>query len=141
MDTHENPLQSRLTRLASRVDDMATELERLRRENRSLLTQREGLLDERAKLKEKNELAKVRVDAMISRLRSLESNPEKLALVAAMNMTSQLLKARSGSPDFEALLGVLSSIEASVDVALADKGDEAIDLPEDSSAEPTVQSS
>ncbi len=75
------------------------------------------------------------------RKRSSSSTPEKLALVAAMNMTSQLLKARSGSPDFEALLGVLSSIEASVDVALADNGDEAIDLPEDSSAEPTVQSS
>ncbi len=52
------------------------------------------------------------------RKRSSSSTPEKLALVAAMNMTSQLLKARSGTPDLEALLGVLNGIESTVEQAL-----------------------
>jgi cell division protein ZapB len=47
---------------------------RLADENRSLRQGQESLANERAQLLSKNELARSRVEAMISRLKSLENN-------------------------------------------------------------------
>ncbi|MEM9304092.1 MAG: TIGR02449 family protein [Pseudomonadota bacterium] len=58
-------LEQRITRLLDRCD-------RLEKENRSLLVSQEQLVAERANLVAKNEQARSRVEAMISRLKSLE---------------------------------------------------------------------
>lgn len=47
-------------------------VERLREENHSLREQQENLVSERAGLLQRNEEARTRVEAMISRLKSLE---------------------------------------------------------------------
>jgi cell division protein ZapB len=46
----------------------------LSRENRALRTQQQNWTTERAKLIEKNELAKSRVESMITRLKALEQD-------------------------------------------------------------------
>ncbi len=67
-------LLQRTMRLSLHIDELVAAMQKLRVENYSLLQQRENLVEERAKLIEKNELARVRVDAMISRLKALESH-------------------------------------------------------------------
>lgn len=61
-------------RLARRIDDLGDRLRRLQDENRSLRQQQHELVAERAALLAKNEQARVRVEAMIARLRSLEQH-------------------------------------------------------------------
>lgn len=63
------------------------------------------------------------------RKRASSSSPEKLALVAAMNMTSQLLKAHSGSADIESVLDIVGGIESAVDTALAEEDAETTPVP------------
>ena len=46
----------------------------LTKENRALRTQQQNMTTERAKLIEKNELAKSRVESMITRLKALEQD-------------------------------------------------------------------
>lgn len=58
-------LDNLITRLLERND-------KLQQENVSLLNRQESLVSERAGLLAKNEQAKVRVEAMINRLKSLE---------------------------------------------------------------------
>ncbi|MEM9603951.1 MAG: cell division protein ZapA [Pseudomonadota bacterium] len=53
------------------------------------------------------------------RKRAASSSPEKLALVAAMNMTSQLLRAQHGGPDIDTVVDILGSIESTVETALS----------------------
>jgi cell division protein ZapB len=71
--------------MASTADEAWTALENeivelieltsvLTRENRALRTQQQNWTMERAKLIEKNELAKGRVESMITRLKSLEQD-------------------------------------------------------------------
>lgn len=67
-------LLQRTMRLSLHIDELVAAMRKLQVENGSLLQQRENLVEERAKLIEKNELARVRVDAMISRLKALESH-------------------------------------------------------------------
>ena len=61
-------------RLARRIDELGDRLRRLQDENRSLRQQQGELVNERAALLAKNEQARVRVEAMIARLRSLEQH-------------------------------------------------------------------
>jgi len=67
-------IQQQIARLSVQLDELVALTSKLRVENESLVHQRENLVEERAKLIEKNELARVRVDAMISRLKALESH-------------------------------------------------------------------
>ncbi|MBR9912236.1 MAG: TIGR02449 family protein [Gammaproteobacteria bacterium] len=68
-----------LATLESKLDQLLAECQRLRRENAALHKQaagfkekEEGWLQERSRLIEKNDLARTRVEAMITRLKSLE---------------------------------------------------------------------
>lgn len=60
--------------LERRVNELIALTEQLSRENKALRTQQENWSVERAKLIEKNELAKSRVESMIGRLRTLENS-------------------------------------------------------------------
>lgn len=63
-----------LSALDRRIDELVRLCEQLVRENHALLERNNGWASERAQLIEKNELAKSKVEAMISRLRSLEQD-------------------------------------------------------------------
>jgi cell division protein ZapB len=58
--------------LERRVDELIRMVERLKDENRLLRESQTGLIAERARLTEKNELARSRVEEMIARLKALE---------------------------------------------------------------------
>ena len=62
----------RLDQLARRVDDLIALTEVLTNENRALRAQQQQWSQERAKLLEKNQTATTGVEAMITRLKSLE---------------------------------------------------------------------
>ncbi len=72
MDTRD--LTAELQRLLARIDALATQMQRLQDENRSLRQQHEQFVTERAQLLAKQELARTRVEGMISRLKSLEQH-------------------------------------------------------------------
>lgn len=59
--------------LEAQLNDLASLCNRLRLENRSLREQQVSLVEERARLIEKNELARTKVEQMIVRLKSLEA--------------------------------------------------------------------
>lgn len=63
-----------LNNLENRVDELIRTVRRLREENSSLRSSQERLTLERAELIEKTELAKNRVESMITRLKSMETN-------------------------------------------------------------------
>ena len=67
-------LHGELQRLLVRIDLLATRMQRLQDENRSLRQQHEHMGIERAQLLAKQEQARSRVEAMISRLKSLEQH-------------------------------------------------------------------
>lgn len=58
--------------LEHRVDELLQRLSALKGENRSLRESQSALIAERARLIEKTELARSRVEAIISRLRAME---------------------------------------------------------------------
>ena len=62
-----------VTRLEEQVNSLLELLDRLTKENRSLRTQQELLATERAGLLEKHDLVRNRVDAIVTRLKSLET--------------------------------------------------------------------
>lgn len=68
-----NITEDDLKGLEAQVDELIQANTRLQNENSSLLSTQESLVAERAELIEKTELAKTRVEAMISRLKSMES--------------------------------------------------------------------
>ncbi|HTO19293.1 MAG TPA: TIGR02449 family protein [Pseudomonas sp.] len=68
MDTTE------LQRLAAKLDELLEHHERLKAQNRLLLANEKAWREERAQLIEKNELARQKVEAMISRLKALEQD-------------------------------------------------------------------
>ena len=72
--TAPNDLQSQMEQLGARIDRLVELTKRLADENRSLRHGQEQLVAERAALLSKNELARSRVESMISRLKSLENN-------------------------------------------------------------------
>jgi cell division protein ZapB len=61
-----------LRQLEQRIDQLIDTVESLKNENISLRQQQEKLVAERSQLLDKTETARTRVEAMISRLRSLE---------------------------------------------------------------------
>jgi cell division protein ZapB len=63
-----------LSDLAERLDKLSQITKRLAEENMRLKEAQEHWNTERAQLVTKNELARTRVEAMISRLKSLENN-------------------------------------------------------------------
>ena len=73
INSQKNPPLEEMDVLESRVSELISLTEQLSRENKALRTQQENWSVERAKLIEKNELAKSRVESMIGRLRALEN--------------------------------------------------------------------
>jgi cell division protein ZapB len=67
--------EQELRRLEARVEELIRACAHLKEENQSLRRRQEQLNAEKAGLMEKSELAKSRVEAMISRLKSLEPGP------------------------------------------------------------------
>ena len=67
-------LVNEFAEISGRLDRLIELVHRLTEENRSLRASQEQLNTERANLMAKNEQARSRVEAMIVRLRSLESN-------------------------------------------------------------------
>ncbi len=63
-----------LNRLERQVDNLLALVHLLGNENKALKTQQSNWTVERAKLIEKNELAKNRVESMIGRLKALEKD-------------------------------------------------------------------
>ena len=61
-----------LRQLEQRIDELIDTVGSLKNENTSLRQQKDKLVGERSQLIEKTEMARSRVEAMISRLRSLE---------------------------------------------------------------------
>ncbi len=56
------------------VDVLLNTIDQLKNENSQLRSQQEYLQIERARLMEKNELARTRVESIINRLKSMETN-------------------------------------------------------------------
>ena len=73
INSQKNPPMEEMDVLERRVSELISLTEQLSRENKALRTQQENWSVERAKLIEKNELAKSRVESMIGRLRTLEN--------------------------------------------------------------------
>ncbi|MEO5629204.1 MAG: TIGR02449 family protein [Thermomonas sp.] len=67
-------LVGELRQLLARIDALARQLQRAQEENRSLRQQQEQMANERTQLLAKQEQARTRVEAMISRLKSLEQH-------------------------------------------------------------------
>ncbi len=63
-----------LKSLEQKLEELLALCGRLHDENRSLRTSQESLVQEKAELVSKNEQARTRVEAMISRLKSLEQS-------------------------------------------------------------------
>ena len=60
--------------LEIRIDELIKTCEDLKKENQLLKLQRDSYSTERANLIDRNEQARTRVEAMITRLRSMETN-------------------------------------------------------------------
>ncbi len=73
MSENINITEDDLKGLEIQVNELIQANARLQNENSSLLSTQESLVAERAELIEKTELAKTRVEAMITRLKSMES--------------------------------------------------------------------
>lgn len=69
-----NPALNELHEVSGRIDRLLDLCRRLAEENRSLRQSQDQLASERSNLLAKNEQARTRVEAMIARLRSLESS-------------------------------------------------------------------
>jgi cell division protein ZapB len=67
-------MSSDLDALENKIESLIGYCEQLTRENKALRNQQGSWTTERAKLIEKNELAKNRVEGMITRLKSLEQD-------------------------------------------------------------------
>ena len=69
----EPQIHHELQHLDTKLNNLMDLCERLQQENRSLKHQQQSLIEERSKLIEKNELARGKVESMITRLKSLET--------------------------------------------------------------------
>lgn len=72
MDNNKEYTSSDLKLLEQRVNDLIDTVGVLKNENTSLRHQQHNLMTERSQLIEKTELARTRVESMITRLKSLE---------------------------------------------------------------------
>jgi len=66
-------IDEELSRLEGQVASLLEIIERLSKENRSLRAQQESTASERANLLEKHDQVRNRVDAIVTRLKSLET--------------------------------------------------------------------
>ncbi len=66
-------MELELKKLEVRVEELIRTCAQLKEENRALRTNQDALTTERASLIEKTELARNRVEAMITRLKSMEA--------------------------------------------------------------------
>ncbi|WP_111657660.1 TIGR02449 family protein [Isoalcanivorax indicus] len=64
--------EDQLRQLEARVEELVSISARLREENQTLHARELRLLEERAQLLKKNDVAKAKVEAIITRLKSLE---------------------------------------------------------------------
>jgi cell division protein ZapB len=72
-NTESSIVDQEITRLEEQVEILLHTVERLTKENRSLRAQQESLSTERATLIERHDLVRNRVEAIVTRLRSLET--------------------------------------------------------------------
>ena len=73
-DTEElSPIENELRRLEHRVEELLSIVNQLHEENRALRHRQDSLSSDRATLLQKNELVRTRVEAIIGRLRTMES--------------------------------------------------------------------
>ena len=68
-------LEDQFDALETRLNAVFALCTRLKQENQSLREQQHSLVEERARLIEKNETARSKVEQMIVRLKSLEASP------------------------------------------------------------------
>ena len=73
MSADEDDEKLDLASLEARVDDLIRTVDKLSEENTALRSQQNHLMAERATLIEKTEMARNRVEAMIARLKAMES--------------------------------------------------------------------
>ena len=76
MDKNTSAEELELKQLEARIEELIDTCDRLKDENSSLRNQQTGLVAERSRLIEKTELARTRVEAMINRLKSMETGYE-----------------------------------------------------------------
>lgn len=69
-----SPVELELKRLERRLDELVTVVTQLKEENRALRQRQDTLAAERASLLAKNEQVRARVEAMVGRLKLMESN-------------------------------------------------------------------
>ncbi|HIF55132.1 MAG: TIGR02449 family protein [Methylococcales bacterium] len=72
MSDLENESSTELRNLEEKLDALIEKYEAAKQENSSLKTKQDELVREKAKLLEKTTLARIRVEAMITRLKSME---------------------------------------------------------------------
>lgn len=70
----ESSIENDLQVLTDKIEELLEHIEQLRKENRQLRAHERGWREERAKLIEKNDLARHKVEAMILRLKALEQD-------------------------------------------------------------------
>lgn len=68
-----SPIEAELRRLEQRVDELVAIVLQLQEENRALRNRQDNLSSERATLLQKNEQVRTRVEAIIGRLRTMET--------------------------------------------------------------------
>ena len=73
MDDDPRFLREQLSAFESKLSELIDMADRLKVENESLRAQQLNLVEERSRLIEKNELARIRVEAIVTRLKSLET--------------------------------------------------------------------
>jgi len=71
--TTPSPIDLELARLEGQVAGLLETVERLSKENRSLRAQQDTIANERANLLEKHDQVRNRVDAIVTRLKSMET--------------------------------------------------------------------
>ena len=72
MSTADKDPSSELEALEAKLETLISQFNLVKNENKSLKVRQDALVKEKAKLLEKTTLAKARVEAMITRLKSME---------------------------------------------------------------------
>ena len=72
MSELENNTSTELKDLEEKLDTLISRYDLIKKENNSLKTKQDELVKEKAKLLEKTTIARTRVEAMITRLKSME---------------------------------------------------------------------
>ncbi|HEV7631589.1 MAG TPA: TIGR02449 family protein [Steroidobacteraceae bacterium] len=72
-ETNTSQVELELRRLEQRIEELVTAVLQLKEENRALRMRQDSISTERASLLQKSELVRTRVEAMIGRLRTMES--------------------------------------------------------------------